>query len=210
MPEYHKRFKEHKDMFLQSMGKSFLNDWVTRLPGYYITDTLGQVTMQAEVVPKLMSYLLIKGAHPDKYGSLLDTLNAQYSLGHDQWPKTLAAAAEVLSEHKLDLKWTTINSRRSRNGGTEATSFAQQGGGRDLSAVICNCCGEAGHYAGSKCPKINTIAPNKWFKPKHTVLAQAATPAGDAVSEEADPDTDDDQGRGERSSTPAPRVLVRH
>jgi hypothetical protein len=29
MPEYHKRFKEHKDMFSQSMGKGFLSDWVT-------------------------------------------------------------------------------------------------------------------------------------------------------------------------------------
>jgi hypothetical protein len=86
MPEYHKRFKEHKDMFSQTMGNGFLSDWVTRLPGYSTADTAAQATMQVEVVPSLtMSYLLIKGAHPDKYGSLLDNLNAQYSLGNNQW-----------------------------------------------------------------------------------------------------------------------------
>jgi hypothetical protein len=196
MAEYHKRFKEHKDMFMQTMGKGFLSDWVTRLPGYSAADSAGQTKMQAEVVPSLMSYLLIKGAHPDKYGSLLDNLNAQYSLGNNQWPKTLAAAAEVLSEHKLDAKWHDTT-RRDRRGGNEATSFTQQGTGKDTSQVICHCCGEAGHYAGPKCPKIDTIAPNMWFKPKNPVLAQAAT--------ESDPEPDAEQGRSGRSATPAPR-----
>jgi hypothetical protein len=71
------------------MGKGFLSDWVTRLPGYSAADSAGQIKMQAEVVPSLMSYLLIKGAHSDKYGSLLDNLNAQYSLGNNQCPRPL-------------------------------------------------------------------------------------------------------------------------
>jgi hypothetical protein len=100
MAEYHKRFKEHKDMmFMQVSGKTYLHEWTKTLAGYSTADPEDQAQMLLDVVPQYMAYLLIKGAHKDKYGSLIDNLNSQYSLGNNQWPKTLAAAAEDLSNH---------------------------------------------------------------------------------------------------------------
>jgi hypothetical protein len=89
---------------------------------------------------------------------------------------TIALAANVLSEHKLlDFKWQTVNIRDCRTD-SQGTIFAQQPA-KDLSHIICNCCGERGHYSNSStngCPKIDTIAPNKWHKPKKLADTQAA------------------------------------
>lgn len=210
LAEYTKQFKEHKDMFKQMVGKDFLEAWVKGTKEFTKGTATEKSTIQKDALPRLMSYLLIKGANPDKYTLLINALDAQYTLGNNQWPKTLDAATEVLSKHKLDPKWHTVKRDRDWRGGGEsqATSFAQQNSTgptkKDLSHVVCNCCGQTGHYSNSSthgCPKINTIAPDKWFKSKHTVLAQASTTTEN--TDQSKPNTDAEQGRSGRSSTPS-------
>jgi hypothetical protein len=44
----------------------------------------------------------MKGADWTKYGSILKNMVTQYSLGNDQYPKTLEVAVDVLTEHHFD------------------------------------------------------------------------------------------------------------
>jgi hypothetical protein len=123
--------------------------------------------------------------------NLQASLEERHNHGFDKWPKTLKAAKDILSEHVLDAKWTPV-AQRDRRGNHNGVTLNQ--GGKDLSHITCNCCGVKGHYS-TGCPKVASIAPDKWFKPKNPVLAQGGTEPED---EQSEPETDTEQ---ERSGT---------
>ena len=52
-----------------------------------------------------MAFLLLRGSDQNKYGSMIKGLAQQFSLGNDQYPKTIIAATDVLSTHKIDQKY---------------------------------------------------------------------------------------------------------
>src|SRR5210317_1907553 len=52
-----------------------------------------------------MAFLLMRGADQARYRSLMKNLCEQFSLGNDQYTKTLVMATDVLSNHKLDQKY---------------------------------------------------------------------------------------------------------
>jgi len=53
-----------------------------------------------------MAYLYMEHADQTKFfGSLLSNLKSQYSLGHNQYPKTLAEARSILDQHRWDEGW---------------------------------------------------------------------------------------------------------
>jgi hypothetical protein len=58
--------------------------------------------IKAKAYPRWMAYLLLKGSDQMKYGLLLKGFTSQFSLGNDQYPKTITTAADVLSNHKID------------------------------------------------------------------------------------------------------------
>jgi hypothetical protein len=133
--EYVKRFKQPHDVVKSQMGNKFLTEFIEDLPTYTAADAAEQVLMQAEAYPKWMAYLLIRGSDQTKYRSLTKGLVSQYSLGNDQYPKTITTATDVLSNHKLDQRYwdnqkkNRDRSRDERNNHEEsegnATSFAQ-------------------------------------------------------------------------------------
>jgi hypothetical protein len=93
----------------------------------------------------------------------------------------------------LDIKWTQV-ARRDHRGKLNGVTLNQ--GGKELSHITCNCCGVKGHYS-TGCPKIASIAPDKWFKPKNPVLAQGGMEPED---EQSEPETDTEQVRSGTSS----------
>jgi len=60
-----------------------------------------------------MAYLLLRGSDQSKYGTIMKGFVAQYSLGNDQYPKTVQMATDVLSNHRLDPKFFE-NQKKSR------------------------------------------------------------------------------------------------
>ena len=51
---------------------------------------------------KFVAYLYLENSDRLRFGSLILGLQSQFSLGSDQYPKTLEDAVAVLSAHKYD------------------------------------------------------------------------------------------------------------
>ena len=115
-----------------------------------------------------MAYLVLKGADQNKYGSILKQMVTQYSMGNDQYPKTLEVAVDVLTEHRFDPKFGEIRKANKHkeweknDHESKATSFAQKKlTGNQGKEIICHCCGKKGHIA-PKCSKKDEIPKNEW------------------------------------------------
>ena len=167
---YSKRFKELHDNARSQLGSKILDAFVEKSKEYReLTSEAKKTTkMKQEAYDAWVAYLFIRGSDQAKYGSLTRSLISQYSLGNDQYPKTLQAAGDVLSSHRMDQRHFD-NQRKNRdqqhNGGPgkqqdgntppPATSFAQQDG------IWCHVCGKKGHKK-PQCPDINNIPRNQW------------------------------------------------
>ena len=62
-----------------------------------------------------LMFVYITNTDHAKYGTLLSTLSSQYSLGQDQYPKTLVNATNVLSNHHFDSAYTERDKKRKVN-----------------------------------------------------------------------------------------------
>ena len=111
-----------------------------------------------------MAFILIKASDQSKYVTLLKEFVSQFSLGDDQYQKTIKISTDVLSNHRLDPKF--FENKREKNysdkarNDTEdekrtATRFSQKD-------VICYCCGEKGHIAPC-CPKKKSTSNYQWY-----------------------------------------------
>ncbi len=89
------------------MGTGVLNKFAEYQEGYKDTgtDATKQATFKAEQFEAWMAYLVIRGCDQSKYGSLTRNFVSQYSLGNDQYPKTIQGAIDVLSNHRFDPKF---------------------------------------------------------------------------------------------------------
>jgi hypothetical protein len=99
---------------------------------------------------------------------------------NNQYPKTITAATDILSNHRFDnsgalnkKKWS--QSKKNEDGtstnkedGSKETSFAQVGKDKET----CYCCGKKGHIS-PECPQKNTIKKEDWAFRKATVYVQA-------------------------------------
>src|SRR5210317_1239889 len=104
--DYVKRFKQTRDVTKSQIGTRLLDTFIEYQEDYVNeTDDDEKKTMKTEAYEKWMAYLLIKGSDPTKYGMLQKNLTSQFSLGNDQYPKTITATTDVLSNHKIDQKF---------------------------------------------------------------------------------------------------------
>ena len=61
--------------------------------------------MKNDEYNKWTAYLLLRGSNQNKYGSMVKGLAQQFSLGNNQYLKTIIAATDMLSTHKIDQKY---------------------------------------------------------------------------------------------------------
>ena len=108
------------------MGTQFQDEFVTHQPEYVAADAAAKVVMKTEANGQFMAYLLIRGSDQTRYGSLLKGFVSQFSLGNDQYPKTIMTATDVLSNHKIDPSYYDNQKKsrdRSRTHNYSKTSF---------------------------------------------------------------------------------------
>jgi hypothetical protein len=67
---------------------------------------------------QLFAFLYMENSDQAKYGSLLRGLNSQKSLGHDQYPRSISEANNVLSNHNFD-ESRTNKTNHNKNGRTK-------------------------------------------------------------------------------------------
>jgi hypothetical protein len=141
--------------------------------------------MKTEAYKKWVAYLCIPGSEQTKYGSLLKGFVSQFSLGNDQYPKTLTATTNVLSNHKIDQRYYDNQKKNcerlhdkptANDEGNNTTCFAQR-----EHKMTCYYCGKKGHL-NPECDKKNTIPREQW----HVNQAMQHLQEGNGTDDAAD------------------------
>jgi hypothetical protein len=120
------------------------------MEGYNKNDPQEVRKFQGIAFEQFLAYAYLEKSDKAKYGSLLNNLRQQQSLKHDQYPKSIADASNVLNNHKVDnlgrrgQDKSKENDNKPKKDENIELSFAQPEG-------KCYCCGKTGH----KSPKCN-------------------------------------------------------
>jgi len=109
-----------------------------------------------------LAIMFISNARQDTYGQLTTNLENRFLLGHDNFPKTMTKAYEMLSNYKTSTQ-KSIPNQRNTHYQCQGLAFFQHGNksnnsdtvvGRDgklFPNVPCYHCRKQGHYA-NQCP----------------------------------------------------------
>jgi hypothetical protein len=112
--DYIKRFKQFRDITKSHVGTDMLDKFVENTREYREeTGTENKKVIKAEAFNKWMAYLLIRNSDQAKYGSLMNGLVSQFSMENNQYPKTVTAATDILSNHRHD-NWG-VSSQRNKS-----------------------------------------------------------------------------------------------
>ena len=75
---------------------------------------------------KFTTFLYLENADRSKYGLLLSGLATQYSLGLNQYPKTVEEATNVLSNHKFNQAYYDNKKKRNQGNNNNNNNSQQQ------------------------------------------------------------------------------------
>ncbi len=173
LSDYQTRFKDIRNQFkTQYGGKLHLTKYAKQLDSY---DTNAPQPSYDEAWNHFISYLFITTVDQSKYGSVVTGITSQYSLGNDQFPKTLEKAVDCVSNHpfdkaykeKMNQKKKQQQSSKSSNSSV-ATPKAEANPSENQVASLnfaqletrCWCCGKKGHIS-PQCP-LRNLPKEKW------------------------------------------------
>jgi hypothetical protein len=122
--------------------------------------------------------MLMKNSNQGKYGSLMNCLTAQFSMGTNQYPEDVLKAVDILTNHKFDKIEPKNNSdnpkNKNRNDNDTALTITMQSSFNQEVAknAQCYCCGnKKGHYA-NKCPEKGKRPKDQWAVKKAMMHAK--------------------------------------
>ena len=115
--DYVNRFKQLRDVAVSHMGTELLYKFCEYQENYKSQNDQGKLEWKTKSFEMWMSYLLIRGSDQSKYGSLTKNFTQQFSLGNDQYPKTMETAVDVLSNHRFDQKFIDNQQRQREQAG---------------------------------------------------------------------------------------------
>jgi len=169
--DYVKRFKQLRNTYKSYLGTKVLDEYVENTEEYRKASTDDdRQAVKEKSFEAFMALLVLVSATQGDYGEVLKALTMQFSMGVDQYPRTITAAVNILTNHRPGSKGSKAKQRdRSRSKDDKSdkkseASFAQKSQKSNSKDWVCNCCGEKGHTA-AKCPKYATTLPNDWFRP---------------------------------------------
>ena len=159
--DYSQRFKAARDVLVSHLGGPIiLTKQVMQLPAYDPFDPDANVKLMDVAFEEFVAYTMLEGADKLKYGEMLKDLAHDYSLKHNQYPKTLEDAITALKAHKFDDKYHAEKKKKKEK--EEKTvkleplemSFANL-------ENRCYICGKLGHFS-KNCRLKDKIPRDKW------------------------------------------------
>jgi hypothetical protein len=103
LTDYTRRFKTARDLLVSQLGGPvILSRYVESMEGYNKNDPQEVRKFQEITFEQFLAYAYLANSNKAKYGSLLNNLRQQRSLKHNQYPKFIADASNVLNSHKFD------------------------------------------------------------------------------------------------------------
>ena len=180
--DFSKRFSQAYDVFVEKMGKSMMFKKVSETDEYAIElDDKLRNEMVEDAFERFCAFLLLEAVDQNKYGSIQKNLDQRFSLGHDDYPKTMLSMADVLHNASFDQKYYDVQkknrekeNKKKQNDKKESTetSFKQSAvsGKKGAKDVQCFKCGEKGHYA-NQCKK--NVKQGQWFAQESMVHVQS-------------------------------------
>jgi hypothetical protein len=190
LQDYTRRFKTAKEILESHVGGPLaMTKYVKTMDGYDPKDSSTTASLNTEASESLFAFLYLENSDQQKYGSILNNLNSQKSLGNDQYPRTIVETNNVLSNHKLDEKQKPIKGKQehkhpiktqkgkdeSDNEESTPLSFAQMEG-------KCYCCGKKGHRS-PECYSKDKIPKEEWAVNKSQQHAHKKNDDAASVSE---------------------------
>ena len=162
--DYIKRFKQNRDIVKSHLGTDFLDNFMSQTTEYKEQKTSkSKEELKNGAFGALNSYLILRNCDRDKYGSVIQGMESQYSMGHDQFPRQVTLATDILANHKFDSYKMNNKTKRHDHNRKESkplteTSFMQA---KMKPGEYCYCCGAKDHKSNA-CPKRNTIPRDQW------------------------------------------------
>jgi hypothetical protein len=147
--DYTGRFKSAKDILIAQIGGPIkLTKFVPTMASY---DASQAEKFEKLAFEQLMTFIYLENADRSKYGSLITGLSSQFSLGMDQYPKTIVNANSILSNHRYDPTYYE-NKKKKKISNTNQSSQQQQQHHEEVPELSfaqiegrCYCCGKPGH-----------------------------------------------------------------
>jgi hypothetical protein len=103
LQDYTKHPKTALDVMKSRIGGPIiLTKCVPKMTGYDKNKPDQVVKLQEKAFSQLLAYMYLDNADKSKYRSLLTGIHTQTSLKNNQYPKTITAANNVLSNHQFD------------------------------------------------------------------------------------------------------------
>ena len=164
--DYLERFKQERNIASSQLGRGFLGSFVENTPEYIEADSLTRIEMKKTAFDQMMAIAFLRGSNQGDYGSIMEGFQTQYSLGNNQYPKTLLKATDVMRQVKIKKKKSSDKRGKGKQDKKKdnetkddenATSFAQS----NTNGRTCFCCGSDKHLA-DKCPMREDIARSQW------------------------------------------------
>jgi hypothetical protein len=114
LQDYTKRFKTVSEVMESHVGGPLeLRKFMSKMKEFNINDEESIKKCKAKAYELFLAYMYMEGADKSKYGSLLTGLQTQFSLGNNQYPKTVCDVNSFLSNHRFD------NSSKNKQTGTK-------------------------------------------------------------------------------------------
>ena len=103
LQDYTRRFKTTRDVMVTQVSDSIeLKQIMRSLEGWDETDPSQNNEYRKNSWDRYIALVYLNNADNTKYGTVIKNLAAQFSLGNNQYPKSITAASYVLSNHPHD------------------------------------------------------------------------------------------------------------
>ena len=114
LAEYSKRFNNAVDILRAQSGPIIMREHMVCLTEFRAATPKQQDTMMVKEHVKLMAFAFLLGTDHNRSRKLVEDLSNQFTIGEDKYPKDVAHAVNMVSNHRNKIN-NNNNNRRNNN-----------------------------------------------------------------------------------------------